>query len=128
MTAQIHDDQHGRPPGALGSNEGLGPLPERWYCVSRDGLATLCADEQDARMLARHCDETYPKGAPYRAVLLGDVAAGIAEIERLRPALERLLSSGDVRDAADAGALRQARTALGLGPNVAIKPRRQASA
>ena len=47
----------------------------RWYCLSRDGLATLCADEQDARMVAQHSAVAYPLGAPYRAVLLGDVAA-----------------------------------------------------
>jgi hypothetical protein len=49
------------------------------------------------------------------------LAAGIAEIERLRAALDRLLMSGDVRDAADAGALRQACTALGRGPNVRVQ-------
>lgn len=55
--------------------DGLAPLPERWYCVSRDGLATLCRDEDDARMLAAQCDTDYPRQAPHRPVLMGDVAA-----------------------------------------------------
>ena len=27
----------------------------RWYCLSRDGLATLCASEQNAREMAADC-------------------------------------------------------------------------
>lgn len=63
--------------GPCGSalNAVLGPLPARWYCVSADGIATLCKDEEDARANARHCDLAWPKGAPHRAVLLGDVDA-----------------------------------------------------
>ena len=53
----------------------LEPLAPRWYCVSAGGIATLCKDEEDARANARHCDLAWPKGAPHRAVLLGDVAA-----------------------------------------------------
>lgn len=57
----------------------------RWYVVNRDGLATLCADEADARKVADECDLMFPRVAPHRAVLLGDVAAerercaGVAE-------------------------------------------------
>jgi hypothetical protein len=72
----------------------LPPLPLRWYCVSRDGLATLCKDEADARMIASDGDRKYPRGAPYRAVLLGDAAAAVAaeraELEALRAEVERL--------------------------------------
>ena len=50
-------------------------LPLRWYVVNRDGLATLCADEADARKVADECDLMFPRVAPHRAVLLGDVAA-----------------------------------------------------
>ena len=56
-------------------SEELGPLPARWYCVSRDGLATLCLDEANAREMAAQCAHDYPRQAPYRAVLLGDVTA-----------------------------------------------------
>lgn len=69
----------------------LPPLPARWYCVSRDGLATLCASEQNAIEMAADCARDYPRQAPYRAVLMCDVAA---ERERhadaLRCALEAL--------------------------------------
>ena len=50
-------------------------VPPRWYVVNRDGLATLCADEADARKVADECDLMFPRAAPHRAVLLGDVAA-----------------------------------------------------
>ena len=51
------------------------PLGQRWYCVSRDGLATLCLNEANAREMAVQCAADYPRQAPYRAVQLGDVAA-----------------------------------------------------
>lgn len=50
-------------------------VPPRWYAMSCDGLGTLCANEADAIMMADHCTTNYPRGAPYAAVLLGDVAA-----------------------------------------------------
>ena len=56
---------------------------ERWYCVSRDGLATLCKDAADAHETAGQCDKSWPLGGPHRAVLLVDAA----EIARLRHAL-----------------------------------------
>ena len=62
-------------PDKVRLSEELGPLPARWYCVSRDGLATLCLDEASARDMAAHCAHDYPRQAPYRAVLLGDVTA-----------------------------------------------------
>lgn len=66
----------------------LEPLAPRWYCVSADGMATLCKDQEDAQANARHCDLAWPKGAPHRAVLLGDVAA---DTELLRAALHTLV-------------------------------------
>lgn len=57
----------------------MSDLPERWYCVSSYGIATLCKDEEDARATARHCDLAWPKGSPHRAVVLGDVAAAVAQ-------------------------------------------------
>ena len=47
----------------------------RWYCMASNGLATLCANEQDARTMAEKSDLSWPQNAPHRAVLLGDVAA-----------------------------------------------------
>lgn len=43
--------------------------------MANNGLATLCANEHDARTMAEDCDASWPKNAPHRAVLLGDVAA-----------------------------------------------------
>ena len=46
----------------------------RWYCVSREGMATLCKDEEDARANAAHCDQAWRAGGPHRAVQLLDAA------------------------------------------------------
>jgi hypothetical protein len=64
-------------------NDELGPdapSPVRWYCVSRDGLATLCKDEADARATARGSDQAWRTAGPHRAVQLVDAA----EVQRLR--------------------------------------------
>ena len=50
-------------------------VPPRWYVVNRDGLATLCADEADARNVADECNLWFPRVSPHRAVQLGNVAA-----------------------------------------------------
>jgi len=57
--------------------EGLGPNAQavaRWYCVSREGMATLCKDQEDAQANAEHCDKSWPAGGPHRAVQLLDAA------------------------------------------------------
>jgi hypothetical protein len=46
----------------------------RWYCLSRDGLATLCAHAEDAAAEADRLDRMCPNKAPHRAVQLVDVA------------------------------------------------------
>jgi hypothetical protein len=53
----------------------LPPLQPRWYCVDSNGVATLCANEEDAILEACMNSDIWPENAPYRAVLLGDVAA-----------------------------------------------------
>ena len=73
-------------PAKVRLTDGLGhnaQNAERWYCVSRDGLATLCKDAADAHETAGQCDKSWPAGGPHRAVLLVDAA----EIARLRHAL-----------------------------------------
>ncbi len=55
--------------------DGLGPLPARWYVLDRDGLATLCKDQEDAQEVAAGCFVQWPQRGPYRVVMLGDVAA-----------------------------------------------------
>lgn len=77
------------------SNDLPGPLPARWYCVSRDGIATLCKDREDAEVNASHCDLAWPAGGPHRVVLMGDVAAERDEIRCLRAALKDVLRGGD---------------------------------
>lgn len=44
--------------------------PLGWYCVSRDGLATQCADRDDALQCAKLGALDWPNSAPYRAVQL----------------------------------------------------------
>ena len=44
--------------------------PLGWYCVSRDGIATQCADQRDAEMTAKSGNRDWPNSAPYRAVQL----------------------------------------------------------
>ena len=79
-------------PSKVRLTDGLGPLPARWYCVSRDGLATLCLDESDAREMAAECTRDFPRQAPYRAVLMGDMMRErercIEDRERMRTALK----------------------------------------
>lgn len=49
--------------------------PLGWYCVSRDGLATQCADQRDAEVTAESADRDWPNSAPYRAVQLCEFEA-----------------------------------------------------
>ena len=49
------------------------PVAPRWYCVSRDGMATLCTCEADAKVEAANARESYPRNGPYRAVRLAAV-------------------------------------------------------
>ena len=46
----------------------------RWYCVSREGIATLCVDEEDAQIEATNAQQNYPLNGPYRAVQMVDAA------------------------------------------------------
>ena len=70
-------------PGALGSNDQLGLVPARWYAVGRDGRATLCVDEHDARRTAKKSNVDWPHSAPYLPILMGDVTAEIERLARL---------------------------------------------
>jgi hypothetical protein len=46
----------------------------RWYCVAKDGQATLCVDHEDAICEAVKAVLEYPSGAPYKAMRLIDAA------------------------------------------------------
>lgn len=50
----------------------------RWYAVSADGMATLCATRADARNTAAEAAQLYPNNAPYTAVQLAPVGEGEA--------------------------------------------------
>ena len=41
-----------------------------WYCIGKDGIATLCADKDDAEQSAKLASLDWPNNAPYRAVQL----------------------------------------------------------
>jgi len=43
---------------------------DRWYCLDIKGIATLCADENDAKQTAKEADMDYPKNGPHKAVQL----------------------------------------------------------
>ena len=82
-------------PLALKSNLVLGPnaqAVDRWYCVSRDGRATLCVDEEDARANAAHCDQAWRAGSPHRAVRLVDAPRWVPVAERLPLAGQTVLA------------------------------------
>lgn len=97
-TTDSRPDDDSPTPLGLGSSDVLGPNAQavaRWYCVSREGIATLCKDQEDAQANARHCDKTWPAGGPHRAVQL----VGAAEIERMQMLARR--SSRQLRKWAD---------------------------
>ena len=60
----------------------------RWYCLSREGMATLCTDKADAEMTAINADELYPRAGPHRAVQLVEAAP---QPQQAAPAVEDLL-------------------------------------
>ena len=64
------------PAGASPVERMVRPAAEaRWYCVSREGLATLCKDEADAHETVAGADKSWPRGGPHNAVQLVDAAA-----------------------------------------------------
>jgi hypothetical protein len=94
---------------------------DRWYCLSRDGMATLCADEADAWHTAAQCDTQWRASSPHRAVRLvpaDALAALVAENTAIRmlmncynvggwtdalAPMQRALKAEAERDAAAAG-------------------------
>lgn len=47
----------------------------RWYMVNNIGMATLCADRDDAEREAANAREAFPQSAPHRVVQLAEVEA-----------------------------------------------------
>ena len=104
------------------------PAPARWYCVSREGLATLCKDEADAHETVAGCDKSWPLGGPHRAVQLVDafdldglrVANAVLadELDRMRRVRRMLCAELDSWRARFPGyAYRPQDECVALGPN-----------
>jgi len=46
----------------------------KWYSVDQHGIATLCADQDDAKAVAEGSNLSFPQNAPHHAVQLVDAA------------------------------------------------------
>ncbi|MGW8304323.1 MAG: hypothetical protein ACWGIK_00665 [Achromobacter pulmonis] len=57
-------------PASTVADEGAKDGKARWYAVDRDGAATLCTCEEDARDTAEESARMFPNCAPYTAVQL----------------------------------------------------------
>ena len=62
----------------------------RWYMVNRDGMATLCADREDAEKEAADAQRFWPHMGPHRAVQLAP-AGDMAKLKGQRMVLCALL-------------------------------------
>jgi hypothetical protein len=74
----------------------------RWYSLSREGIATLCTDEADARSAANHSNGAWPSAGPHRAVQLVELAA-VAQAEPPKPAEIRCGGDGLLDEIVGAG-------------------------
>ena len=66
---------------AAAKAENAAPVVGRWYFVANDGVATLCADEADARESAAEADIAFPRMAPHQVTQLvsaSQLAAAVA--------------------------------------------------
>ena len=52
----------------------------RWYMVNRDGMATLCADSEDAEKEAADAQSVWPHMGPHRAVRLVEASFEAADM------------------------------------------------
>lgn len=59
-------------------------IPPRWYMITKDGLATLCADEEDARANAAGADLCFPALGPHVAVQLAPAQPAMPADEWLK--------------------------------------------
>jgi hypothetical protein len=78
-------------------------IATRWYCVSREGMATLCYDEADAKSEVQKQQDEYPRSGPYIAQRLVDAT----EIDRLRETLKLQQASYEREIVLDVAAERQ---------------------
>ena len=71
------------------------PVAARWYVLTNDGMATLCADEADAKAVAADADVSYPHMAPHRAVQLVPASELAAAVAKERDRCLRIVESVD---------------------------------
>lgn len=70
-------------------------IPPRWYMIARDGIAMLCASEQDAIAEAAKADQAWPNNAPHVAVQLAPMQS-VLPADAEEAARYRWLRSRDV--------------------------------
>jgi len=63
----------------------------RWYMINAIGMATLCADRDDAERCARDADVAWPRHAPHRAVQLVESS----NVDELRSAAQAVVDRWD---------------------------------
>lgn len=91
----------------------------RWYFVTPDGMATLCASEADAIEGAAEADLAWPRMAPHRAAQLvpadqlaaavakerdrcADIADQHASCEGIAQQIADAIRAGDAKEPSDA--------------------------
>lgn len=67
----------------------------RWYSVDRNGVATLCADRENAEREAAEAAWQWPVNAPYLAVQLADATGLLDQHRRDSAELRRLCAERD---------------------------------
>lgn len=123
----------------LNTNAGAGPVermvrpgPEaRWYCLSREGMATLCTDEEAAKEVAAESWVAWPQNGPYRVAQMVDadtaesLRTALTELRdriKAHPAYANLTEAEEIETGGDTAELSYlARVAdAALGPNVEV--------
>jgi len=106
----------------------------RWYCLSREGMATLCTDEEDAKEVAAESWVAWPQNGPYRVAQMVDadtaesLRTALTELRdriKAHPAYANLTEAEEIETGGDTAELSYlARVAdAALGPNVADQPK-----
>ncbi len=75
----------------------------RWYMINRDGMATLCADREDAEKEAKDADMAWPHSGPHRAVQLVEASTAGFTAADMATAAAQGFRDGVASVAANAG-------------------------
>lgn len=72
-------------------------VPPRWYVLTKDGVATLCLDEEDALTEAERADAYYPNNGPHVVAQLAPIQPAMpADADPLQGAVNWLYDAIDV--------------------------------